>query len=284
MEIECWIAEITHHMMNKKSEGKITMYTNLVLTALLILCSAAPDANAQSRRLIDLTYSFSSDSIYWPNANGFVLKKDADGITEKGYFYASNSYSAGEHGGTHFDAPRHFAQGMPTVEQIPLERLFAPAVVIDVQDQAARDRDYLVKASDLQQWEKANGRIPDGCILLIKTGWGKFYPKRAQYLGTERRGEQAVSELHFPGVDGSAAEWIVKNRKISILGIDTASIDRGQSKLFEAHQILFKAGICALENVANMGQLPAKGAEVIALPMKIQGGTGAPARIVAVIR
>lgn len=250
---------------------------------ILILCGAAAAANAQSRKLIDLTYAFSSETIYWPNANGFVLKKDADGITEKGYFYAANSYAAGEHGGTHFDAPLHFAKGMPSVDQIPLERLFAPAVVIDVQDRAAKDRDYLVKVSDIRQWEKANGRIPDGCILLIRTGWGRFYPKRAQYLGTDRRGEQAAAELHFPGVDPATATWIVNNRKISILGIDTASIDRGQSQLFEVHRILFKAGICALENMANMDQLPAKGSEIIALPMKIQGGTGAPVRIVAIL-
>jgi kynurenine formamidase len=250
---------------------------------ILILCGAAVTARAQSRKLIDLTYSFSSESIYWPNADGFVLRKDADGITAKGYYYASNSYAAGEHGGTHFDAPRHFAQGMPGVDQVPLERLFAPAVVIDVQDRAVKDRDYLVNVSDIQQWEKANGRIPEGCILLIRTGWGRFYSNRAQYLGTDRRGEQAVAELHFPGVDPAAASWIVNNRKISILGIDTASIDRGQSQLFEVHQILFKAGICAFENVANMDRLPAKGSEIIALPMKIQGGIGAPARIVAIL-
>jgi len=258
------------------------MRTKYVLIAILSILVAT--ANAQSRRLIDLTYPFSAETIYWPNANGFELKKDADGITEKGYFYASNSYAAGEHGGTHFDAPLHFARGMPGVDQIPLERLFAPGVVIDVRDQAAKDPDYLVKVSDIQQWEKVNGRIPDGCILLIRTGWGKFYPERAQYLGTDRRGEQAVAELHFPGVDPAAASWIVNNRRISVLGIDTASIDRGQSQLFEVHQILFKAGICALENVANMDQLPAKGSEIIALPMKILGGTGAPARIVAILR
>ncbi len=240
--------------------------------------------DAQSRKLVDLTYSFSSDSVYWPNAQGFQLRKDADGITEKGYYYAANSYSAGEHGGTHLDAPAHFAKGMPGVDRIPLERLWAPAVVVDVQDRAAKDRDYLVTEMDLLQWEKGNGRIPEGSILLIRTGWGKFYPRRAQYLGTERRGEQAVSELHFPGVSPGAAEWIVKNRKISILGIDTGSIDRGQSQLFEVHQILFKAGICALENVANMDQLPARGFEIIALPMKIQGGTGAPVRIVAILK
>ena len=151
-------------------------------------------------------------------------------------------------------------------------------------NQAAKDRDYLIRISDIQDWEKANGRIPDGCILLFRTGWGKFYPKRASYLGTDRRGEQAVAELHFPGVGPEAAGWIVNNRRISILGIDTASIDRGQSQLFEVHQILFKAGICAMENVAHMDRLPTKGFEVLALPMKIQDGTGAPVRIVAILK
>jgi kynurenine formamidase len=249
-----------------------------------VFCGMALSASAQRRQLIDLTYAFSSDSVYWPNADGFRLRKDADGITAKGYYYASNSYSGGEHGGTHFDAPLHFARGAASVDRIPVDRLWAQAVVIDVQDRAAKDRDYLVQESDLQQWEKANGRIPDGSILLIRTGWGKFYPKRAQYLGTEKRGEQAVAELHFPGVGPAAASWIVKNRKISVLGIDTASIDRGQSQLFEVHQILFKAGICAMENVANMDRLPAKGFEVFALPMKIQDGTGAPVRIVAILK
>jgi kynurenine formamidase len=248
----------------------------------LILCVFG-STHAQSRKLIDLTYPFSSETVYWPNAEGFVLNKDFEGTAGKGYFYASNSYSAGEHGGTHMDAPVHFAKGMAAVDEIPLERLFAPAVMIDVQDRVAKDRDYLVNVRDIEDWEKKYGRIPDGCILLIRTGWGRYYPNRAQYLGTDQRGEKAVAELHFPGIDPAAAGWIVKNRKISVLGIDTASIDRGQSQLFEVHRILFKAGICALENVANMDQLPAKGFDVIALPMKIKGGTGAPARIVAIL-
>ncbi len=255
------------------------MFRRFVLV--LLFWTAVLAVQAQDGKMIDLTYSFSANSIYWPNAEGFVLKKDFHGITEKGYFYASNSYAAGEHGGTHFDAPRHFAQGMPTVEQIPLERLFAPAIVIDVREQAAKDRDYLVQVADLHRWEQTNGRIPDGCILLLRTGWGQFYLQRAKYLGTDRRGQEAVAELHFPGVGPAAAKWIVDNRKISILGIDTASIDRGQSRLFEVHQILFQAGICALENVANMDRLPARGFRVMALPMKIEGGTGSPVRIVA---
>ena len=234
-------------------------------------------------RKLDLTYSFSAETIYWPNAEGFRLRVDSAGINEKGYFYAANTYSGGEHGGTHLDAPLHFAQGMPSVDRIALDRLIAPGIVVDVGKNAAADPDYLASVADFQNWEKENGKIPEGCILLVRTGWGKFYPDRKKYLGTDGRGEQAVAELHFPGIDPAAATWIAANRRISILGIDTASIDRGQSQMFEVHRILFKAGICALENVANMDQLPARGFEVIALPMKIQGGTGAPVRVVALL-
>jgi len=255
----------------------------MFLLSILSLTTTLP-AQTAARKLIDLTYSFSSETIYWPNAEGFKLRVDAAGINEKGYFYSANTYSGGEHGGTHFDAPLHFAQGGPSVDQIPVERLIAPGVVVDVREKAAKDPDYLVSVADFQKWEKANGRIPDGCILLVRTGWGKFYPDRKKYLGTDRRGEQAVAELHFPGIDPAAATWIAANRKISVLGLDTASIDRGQSQLFETHRILFKAGICALENVANLDQLPEKGFDIIALPMKIQGGSGAPVRIVAVLK
>jgi kynurenine formamidase len=255
----------------------------MFLTVVFVL-AVTLEAQTGGRKLIDLTYSFSSETIYWPNAEGFKLRVDAAGINEKGYFYSANTYSGGEHGGTHFDAPLHFAQGGAPVDQIPVDRLIAPGIVVDVRENATKDPDYLVSVADFQKWEKANGRIPDGCIVLVRTGWGKFYPDRKKYLGTDRRGEQAVAELHFPGIDPAAATWIANNRKISVLGLDTASIDRGQSQLFETHRILFKAGICALENVANLDQLPEKGFDIIALPMKIQGGSGAPVRIVAVLK
>ena len=253
---------------------------------MIFILSLTPALSAQNsgRKLVDLTYSFSSETIYWPNAEGFKLRVDAAGVNDKGYYYAANTYSGGEHGGTHFDAPLHFAQGGSSVDQIPVDRLFAPGIVVDVREKAAKNPDYLVSVADFQNWEKVNGRIPDGCILLVRTGWGSFYPDRKKYLGTDRRGEQAVAELHFPGIDPAAATWLVNNRKISILGLDTASIDRGQSQLFETHRILFKAGVCALENVANLDQLPVKGFDIVALPMKIQGGSGAPVRIIAILK
>ncbi len=236
-----------------------------------------------SRSIIDLTYSFSSDTIYWPTGDDFSLRVDAEGMTEKGYYYTANSFSTAEHGGTHLDAPVHFARGMPSVEKVSLERLVAPAVLVDVEVKAKGNPDYLVHVDDFAEWEQKNGTIKAGQILLLRTGWGKYYPDKEKYLGTAERGADAVAKLSFPGLDPAAAKWLVAHRKISAIGLDTASIDRGKSELFEAHQILFAAGIPVFENVANLDQLPETGFEVIALPMKIKGGSGAPLRIIAIV-
>ena len=267
--------------MELRSIKEVVMRKTLVFASMLMALAGTTSAQKPARRLIDLTYSFSSQTIYWPTAEGFRLRTDAEGMTGKGYWYSAYSYAASEHGGTHLDAPVHFAKGMPTVDKIPLERLVAPGVLVDVQKQAAANRDYQITAQDLIDWEKQHGRIPDGCILLFRTGWGKFYPDKLKYLGTDQKGQVAVAALHFPGVSPAAARWIVANRRISGIGIDTASIDYGQSQLFETHQILYKEGLIAIENVARLEELPARGFEIVALPMKIEGGSGAPVRILA---
>jgi kynurenine formamidase len=154
-------------------------------------------------------------------------------------------------------------------------------IVIDVTQQCATNPDYQVTVADLQNWERRNGRIPRDVIVLLRTGFGKRYPDRKSYLGTEERGADAVAKLHFPGLDPAAARWLVENRSIKAIGLDTASIDYGQSTLFESHRILMEKNIPAFENVANLDQLPVKGFSVIALPMKIKGGSGGPLRIVA---
>lgn len=260
------------------------MHKTIWLMWVLAIAPGASDAQRLGGKLIDLTYSYSSQTIYWPTADGFQLKTDSEGMTEKGYYYSAYSFSAAEHGGTHMDAPVHFAKGMPSIDKIPLDRMVGAGVLVDVAKQAAGNPDYQITENDLMAWEKVNGRIPDRCILLLRTGWGKFYPDKKTYLGTDKRGPDAVAELHFPGLAPSAARWIVANRKISAVAIDTASIDFGRSKLFETHQTLYKEGIFAIENVAHMEVLPARGFEIIALPMKIQGGSGAPVRIIAVLK
>ena len=234
-------------------------------------------------RIVDLTYAFDANSVYWPTAEQFKLETDFEGMTDKGYFYSAYRYSAAEHGGTHLDSPVHFAKGRYTVDQLPLEHLMGPAIVIDVTEKCATNPDYLVSVADFENWEKQNGRIGAGTIVLLRTGFGKYYPDRKKYLGTDERGAEAVAKLHFPGLDPAAARWLTQNRSIKAIGLDTASIDHGQSTLFETHRILFEKNIPAFENVANLDQLPVKGFSVIALPMKIKGGSGGPLRIVALL-
>jgi len=255
--------------------------TLLLFVFITVPVMAQRTSSLPAGRVVDLSYAFDANTVYWPTAESFKLDTDFEGVTDKGYFYSAYRYSAAEHGGTHLDAPVHFAKGHNTVDQIPLEQLMGNGIVIDVSDKAASNRDYLVSVADFENWERRNGRIAPGTIVFLRTGFGKYYPDRKLYLGTDERGAAAVAKLHFPGLDPAAARWLTQNRSIKAIGLDTASIDYGQSTLFESHRILFEKNVPALENVANLDQLPVKGFSVIALPMKIKGGSGGPLRIVA---
>jgi len=269
------------------------MTRHMLLLAIVFLLAGVASAQSSEKwldlaqslahsRLVDLTYSYDENTIYWPTAEGFKWKKDQWGPTPGGYFYASASYGASEHGGTHLDSPLHFAEGHEGTDEIPVTRLIAPAVVIDIATACDKNPDYLFSADDVTGWERTHGRIPEGAIVLVRTGWGKYWPDRKRYLGTDERGAGAVPKLHFPGISAEAARLIVA-RKVSGAGIDTASVDYGQSKDFQTHRILYAENIYGLENVASLDQLPATGTLLIALPMKIKGGTGGPVRIVAVV-
>lgn len=249
----------------------------------LFLIGCAKPSPFPTGHWIDLSHDFSAETIYWPTAEPFKLDTVSAQRTPAGFYYAANNFRAAEHGGTHLDAPIHFAEGRKTIDQLPLEQLIAPAVVIDVSPKAQADRDYQINADDFTAWESQHGQIPNKAILLLRTGYGKFWPDRLKYLGTDKHGPEAVAELHFPGLHSEAARWLVANRNINAIGLDTPSIDYGQSKLFESHQILFERNIPAFENVANLEQLPITGALVVALPMKIKGGSGGPLRIVALV-
>jgi kynurenine formamidase len=252
------------------------------LTAVLVLLASAlaQSPSIDPNKLVDLTYTFDSSTIYWPTAKPFEWQKEKWGRTPGGYFYAAGRYAASEHGGTHFDSPVHFSEGKQTIEQIPVQNLVARAVVVDVSARALQNPDYLISGKDLLDWEKEHGRIPERSIVLTLTGWGRFWPDKKKYLGTDRAGD--VANLHFPGLSKEAAEILV-SRKIAGFGIDTASMDAGQAKDFIVHQVLNGANIYGLENVANLEKLPATGAQIIALPMKIGGGSGAPARVIALL-
>jgi kynurenine formamidase len=257
----------------------------LPLLFLATACSAPrPEPPAfPAGTVVDLSHAYGEDTVFWPTADPFRLESVADGVTEAGYYYAANVFFTAEHGGTHLDAPIHFAEDGQAVDEIPLERLIGPAIVVDVTAAAAEDADYLVGVSDFEAWEAEHGEMPSGVILLIRTGFSSRWPDAAAYLGTAERGAAAVADLHFPGVHPEAAEWLVANRTIHAIGIDTASIDRGQSTVYESHRVLYAANIPGLENLDALDRLPPTGAHLVALPMKIAGGSGAPLRVIAII-
>jgi kynurenine formamidase len=232
-------------------------------------------------RAIDLTYAFDEQTIYWPTDASFRWEKTKWGPSPGGYWYASATYAASEHGGTHLDSPIHFGAGQATTDAIPLSQLIGPAIVVDIGAACARDRDYRLSAVDLDGWEAAHGAIPDGAILLVRTGWHRFWPDKKAYLGSDVPGD--TEHLHFPGIGRDAAEWLVARHKVAGVGIDTASLDHGPSRDFLAHRTLNGAGLYGLENVANLDRLPESGATLIALPMKIKGGSGGPTRVIAIL-
>jgi kynurenine formamidase len=239
---------------------------------------------ASKRKLIDLSHVFSDETIYWVTSEEFKLDTVFNGQTPKGYYYSANNFSAAEHGGTHIDAPIHFSKQGQSVDEIPLEKLIGQGIKIDVSSKALNNPDYLLSVEDFLDWEKKEKTIiPSGSIVLLQTGFSKYYPDKIKYLGTAKRGKNAVKELHFPGLSPVAAKWLVENRTINAIGIDTPSIDYGQSEDFKSHVTLLSLDIPVFENLANLDKLPSKGFEIIALPMKIKGGSGAPLRIVAII-
>lgn len=251
------------------------------ILALFAWTTFAAAGGINESKVIDLTYSFDEHTIYWPTFKPFQLEIVSAAKTEAGYWYAANNICLAEHGGTHMDAPIHFAEGKRAVDEVPVQQLIGPAVVVNVSTQAQKDADYRLTVADLEAWEKKHGRIPKGAIVVMLSGWGSRWPDKKQYLGTDQPGD--VANLHFPGFSKEAAEFLVAKREIDAIGVDTPSIDYGQSKDFIVHQIINGANKPGLENIANLGKLPAKGATLIALPMKIAKGSGGPARIIAIL-
>ena len=249
-----------------------------MLLALLAAAAAMPAID--ETKLVDLTHAFDDRAIYWPTAKPFTWEKESWGRNAQGEWYTAGRYSASEHGGTHLDAPIHFGEGKRTIDQIPVDKLVGPAVVIDVSEAASKNRDYSLTLSDIAAWEAKHGQIPAGSIVLVRTGWEKHWGDKLAYLGTDKPGDTA--NLHFPGISKEAAV-LLGQRKVDAIGLDTPSLDHGPSKDFAAHRAFSAANVYGLENVANLDRLPPVGATLIALPMKIKGGTGGPTRILAIL-
>ena len=253
--------------------------TTAIESAALVEVSAA--ARFAAGEWLDLTHAFDAATIYCPTEQCFQFQPGDNGPNPKGYYYAANRFATAEHGGTHLDAPRHFAAGRPTTDQIEPTRFVGEAVVIDVSKQCEADPIYQVTADDLVAWEGAHGRQLVDVIVLLRTGWSSRWGDRTAYLGTAVTGPEAVPLLRFPGLAPEAATWLVEHRRVKAVGIDTASIDHGPSTLFGAHVALCSGSVPIFENVAALSRLPAEGSFVAALPMKIAGGSGGPLRILA---
>jgi kynurenine formamidase len=258
-------------------------YLSILLIFTALSCQTRP-VSLEGAAWVDLTHSFDTSTLYWPNnVKGFEHPVDFEGMSPAGFYYSSFALSTPEHGGTHLDAPKHFAENRLSADEIPLSSLTGMAIVIDISAKALANRDYLLSIEDVEDWEKKNGRIENNTIILVKTAYSKFYPDRLKYFGTDKKGMEAIPELHFPGIDPAAVSWLIKNRNIKAMGIDTPSLDRGQSKNFEAHQVLLGENKPGFENLTNLDLLPSKGLYVVALPMKIAKGSGGPLRIIATV-
>jgi kynurenine formamidase len=251
----------------------------------LIICASAVPAVAldvDDYRLVDLSHSFNTDTLYWPTSpSRFEKQQLAFGATDGGWFYSANLVCTPEHGGTHLDAPVHFAAKGIAADEIPLQDLIAPAVVIDVSAKAGADRNYRLSAADVLAFEARHGRIEPGSIVLLRTGWSRHWPDAKAYLGDDTPGD--ASRLQFPSYGAEAAQLLVAERQVALLGVDTASIDYGKSTDFRVHRIAAAQNVAGLENLNNLDELPANGFVVMALPMKIEGGSGGPVRVVALV-
>ncbi len=254
--------------------------TILLLTG-VIPCPAdetlpSPFATGQVR-FVDLSLALNDKSPFWPGENYSPFRLRTIATLEKDGVL-SKAFSMPEHLGTHIDAPNHFEADRPSVDEIPAEQLFGPGVVIDIAMRAEQDADAWLTVADITQWEKQHGPIPTGAIVLLHTGWGRHVHRPARYQNRDPMGT-----MHFPGYSAEAAAWLIRHRDIRGLGLDTMSIDRGISRKFEVHHVINRAGKYGLENVMHLDKLPPRGFSLIIAPIKIENGTGGPARIWAVL-
>jgi kynurenine formamidase len=226
-------------------------------------------------RVLDLSYAISDKVVPWPgDKDSFEAKVNAT-VEKNGYF--TRSFRMLEHFGTHLDAPIHFPPGKATVDQIPTRQLFGPAVVLDVRADAAKDDDYLLTVSRVEEWEKKYGRIPEGAIVLLRTGWASRWPDVQRY-----RNQDAQGKMHFPGFSVEAVRVLI-DRKVSGLGCDTLSADSGASTDFAVHHLSLGAGLYHLENLADLSEVPDSGAFLFVAPIKLEGGSGGPVRVFAIL-
>ena len=228
--------------------------------------------------LIDLGHALNSKNPYWPGPGYGPFKFEIFATIEKDHVLSGRMAFA-EHTGTHLDAPNHFVAGQLSVDKLPLKQLFGNAAVLDVRQQVAGNPDYQLTAADITGYEQAHGRIPDNAVVFMYTGWDQRWDDYEKYKNADSK-----KVLHFPGFSIEAAKLLVDERNIAGIGVDTLSVDYGMSMDFMVHHIVHGKGKFHLENVANLGAIPPTGAFVIVAPIKVENGTGGPARIFALVK
>jgi kynurenine formamidase len=273
--------EAVHRALSRSGASRSSLSRRGVLAgatafaATAVASSPAIAAPRPVKRVVDLTHTMSAEFPTFDGTPGIAMKK----VFElKANGYNLYQWQLNEHSGTHLDAPIHFSEARMTVEQIPADTLVAPLAIIDVADKAAKHRDYQLARDDLAAWERQHGRLPDGCCVAMNSGWARHVGDHAKYVGKDANGV-----MHFPGVDPDAAAWLIKERKVAGLAVDTLSLDRGSSKDFGTHRLWLPSGRWGLENVANLDSAPAAGATLVVGIAKVKGATGGPARLFALI-
>ena len=226
-------------------------------------------------RVIDLSYAINDKLVRWPGDEKVFAAEVHASVEKDGYF--TRSFWMLEHYGTHLDAPVHFPPGKTTVDQIPVKQLFGPAVVLDVSAEGAKDADYQLPAARVAEWEKRRGRIPEGSVVLLRTGWSARWPDAQSY-----RNQDPLGRMHFPGFSVEAAQLLIE-RKVSGLGCDSMSVDYGASADFAVHHLALGSGLYHLENLADLSALPETGAFLVVAPIKLEGGSGGPVRVFALL-
>jgi kynurenine formamidase len=243
-----------------------------------VAAATTPSALAATRRferVVDLTHTMSPSFPTFFGVPGIELEKKFDFKTNG---FNLHWWRIIEHAGTHLDAPIHFSEAGATVERIPLDTLVVPLAVIDVTAKAAQNADYQLAQADIAAWEARHGRLPDGCCVAMNSGWSAHVEDAAKFTGKD-----AAGGLHFPGIDPAATAWLLKERRVAGLAVDTLSLDHGASKDFRTHTQWLPAGRWGIENAANLGQVPASGATLVVGVAKVKDATGGPVRLMALV-
>ena len=269
--------------------GGLSFFGSLILLCslpMVLLASGSPDspaglisAIAEGRlNAIDLTYALDQHAPFWPEGSRVSPFHATIAATYERDGYFGRNLQLPEHFGTHMDAPLHLDPKGASLDEIPVQDFLLRAVVVDVRAAVASNSDYRLTVQDLQNWESAHGTLPRGSAILMLTGWGSRWPSEERYMNQDAKGV-----MHFPGFSLEAARYLLDHVRPKAIGVDTPSVDYGPSQHFEVHQLTMHAGVYHLESLANVERLPATGAILISLPMKLRGGSGGPARVVALV-